>query len=113
MSDSSDRVSAEFEALLASALRPIDPPETLSARFEETLAKVTETAATELSEWADELSESELEALRDPRNWVRPVVAVAAGGVATGALVLIEMRRHRRSARGERALQNLRRLVRD
>jgi hypothetical protein len=113
MSDSSDRVSAEFEALLASALRPIDPPETLSARFEETLAKVSETAATELSEWADELSESELEALRDPRNWVRPVVAVAAGGVATGALVLMEMRRHRRSARGERALQNLRRLVRD
>jgi hypothetical protein len=109
----SDRVSAEFEALLASALRPIDPPETLSTRFEETLAKVSETAATELSEWADELSDSELESLRDPRNWVRPVIAVAAGGAATGALVLLEMRRHRRSARGERALQGLRRLVRD
>ena len=61
----------------------------------------------------DELSESELESLRDPRNWVRPVVAVAAGGVATSALVLIELRRHRRSARGERALRGLSRLVRN
>jgi hypothetical protein len=104
---------AELEALLASALRPIDPPETLAGRFQETLSKVSEAAATELSDWADELSESELDALRDPRNWVRPVVAVAAGGVATGALVLLEMRRHRRSARGERALQSLRRLVGD
>ena len=109
----SDRVSAEFEAMLAAALRPIDPPETLSERFEETLAQVSETAATELSEWADELSASELESLRDPRNWVRPVIAVAAGGVATSALVLIEMRRHKRSARGERALRGLSRLVRD
>jgi hypothetical protein len=109
----SDRQVAEFEALLASALRPIDPPETLSARFEETLAKVSETAATELSDWADELSDSELESLRDPRNWVRPVIAVAAGGAATGALVLLELRRHRRSARGERARHGLRRLVRD
>jgi hypothetical protein len=113
MSDQGDRVSAEFEALLASALRPIDPPETLSGRFEETLARVTETAASELSDWADELSESELESLRDPRNWVRPVVAVAAGGVATGALVVLEMRRHRRSARGERALRSLSRIVRN
>ena len=113
MSDGEDRVSAEFEALLASALRPIDPPETLSTRFEETLSRVTETAASELTEWADELSESELESLRDPRNWVRPVVAVAAGGVATSALVLLEMRRHRRSARGERALRGLARIVRN
>ena len=44
-------------------------------------------------DWAEELSESELRALRDPRNWVRPVVAVGAGGVATGALVLLELRR--------------------
>ena len=113
MSDTSDRVSAEFEAMLASALRPIDPPDTLSARFEETLSRVSETAATELSDWADELSDSELESLRDPRNWVRPVVAVAAGGVATSALVLLELRRHKRSARGERALRGLSRLVRD
>jgi len=111
MSESAE-ISPDFEALLTSALRPIDPPETLASRFEETLAKVSESAASELSDWADELSGSELESLRDPRNWVRPVVAVAAGGVATGALVAIEMRRHKRSARGERALQNLRRIAR-
>jgi hypothetical protein len=113
MTDAGGAPMAEFEALLASALRPVEPPETLVGRFEETLSRVSQTAASELTEWAEELSESELESLRDPRNWVRPVVAIAAGGVATGALVLIEMRRHRRSARGERALQGLRRLVRD
>ena len=65
---------------------------------------VTQAAAEELSDWAEELSESELRALRDPRNWVRPVVAVGAGGVATGALVLLEMRRRgRQQAQGRPA----------
>jgi hypothetical protein len=86
----------EFERLLSDALRPIEPPERLSGRVEDTLAAVTAVAAEELSDWAEELSESELHALRDPRNWVRPVIAVGAGGVATGALVLIEMRRRGR-----------------
>jgi hypothetical protein len=86
----------DVESLLADALRPIEPPERLSGRFEDTLAAVTQAAAEELSDWAEELSESELRALRDPRNWVRPVVAVSAGGVATGALVLIELRRRGR-----------------
>ena len=54
-------------------------------------------AATELSDWAEELSDSEMRALRDPRNWVRPVVAVSVGGVATGALVLFELRRRGKS----------------
>jgi hypothetical protein len=58
---------------------------------------VTEAAATELSEWTDELTDSELAALRDPRNWVRPVAAVAAGGIAGTALVLLELRRRRRT----------------
>lgn len=87
----------DVEALLSDALRPIEPPERLSHRFEDTLAAVTQAAAEELSDWADELTESELRALRDPRNWVRPVVAVSAGGVATGALVLFELRRRGRS----------------
>jgi hypothetical protein len=85
----------ELETLLADALRPIDPPDDLAGRVEETLSVVTEAAASELSEWADELSDTELAALRDPRNWVRPVVAVAAGGVAGTALVLLELRRRR------------------
>jgi hypothetical protein len=87
----------DVEALLSDALRPIDPPERLSARVEDTLSAVTQAAAEELSDWAEELSESELRALRDPRNWVRPVVAVGAGGVATGALVLLELRRRSRT----------------
>ena len=86
----------DIEARLKAALAPIEPPERLSARFEDTMAAVTQAAAEELSDWAEELSESELRALRDPRNWVRPVVAVGAGGVATGALVLLELRRRGR-----------------
>lgn len=96
----------DVEALLSDALRPIEPPERLSARFEDTLSAVTQAAAEELSDWAEELSESELRALRDPRNWVRPVVAVGAGGVATGALVVLEMRRRGRS-RSEGGLRAL------
>lgn len=87
---------ARLERLLASALRPVEPPETLAGRVEETLSAVTEAAASELSEWAAELSETELAALRDPRNWVRPVVALAAGGAATGALVVLGLRRRQR-----------------
>src|SRR5262249_30505837 len=87
----------DFERLLESTLRPIEPPEDLRGRVEETLSVLTEAAASELSEWADELSESELAALRDPRNWVRPVFALAAGGAAGTALFVLERRRRRRS----------------
>src|SRR6476661_10406596 len=100
MSEASEKLTGstwDVERLLGDALRPIEPPEKLSGRVEETLAAVTQAAAEELSDWADELSESELRALRDPRNWVRPVVAVSAGGVATGALVLFELRRRGKS----------------
>jgi hypothetical protein len=83
----------DVEGLLRSALRPIEPPEKLSGRVEETLSAVTEAAAEELSAWAEELSDSELRSLRDPRNWVRPAAALAAGGVAAGGLVLVELRR--------------------
>jgi hypothetical protein len=95
-----------MEQMLADALRPIDPPESLAGRLEETFSAISDRAASELSEWADVLSESELQALRDPRNWVRPAVAVTAGGVATGALVLLELRRRsrQRTAGGLRGL---------
>jgi len=85
--------SRDVENLLRSALRPIEPLENLTGRLEETLSAVTEVAAEELSAWAEELSESELRSLRDPRNWVRPAAAIAAGGVAAGGLVLVELRR--------------------
>jgi len=89
--------SWDVEQLLADALRPIEPPQRLSGRVEDTFSAITQAAAEELSDWAEELSDSELRALRDPRNWVRPVVAAGAGGVATGALVLLELRRRSRS----------------
>lgn len=83
----------DLERLLSAALKPVDPPQRLSERVETRLSAVTRAAAEDLNDWADELSEAEISALRDPRNWVRPVVAVTAGGVATGALILLEMRR--------------------
>ncbi len=88
----------DLERLLADALRPIDPPEDLATRVESTLTSITEQAAAELSSWAEELSEGELDALRDPRNWVRPVTAAAAGTLAGGALVVVGMRRRRRTS---------------
>jgi hypothetical protein len=109
VSEASERLTGsswDVEALLSDALRPIDPPERLSGRVEDTLAAITQAAADELSEWAEEMSEGELRALRDPRTWVRPVVAVGAGGAATGALVLLELRRRSRS-RSERGLRAL------
>jgi hypothetical protein len=91
----------DVEQLLSDALRPIEPPQQLSGRLEDTLAAVTQAAAEELSVWAEQLSESELRALRDPRNWVRPVFAVSAGGAAAGALVVLELRRRgRQQAKG-------------
>jgi len=100
-----------LEALLRDALQPIDPPESLSMRLETTLSSIAEQAAAQLSSWADELTESELESLRDPRNWVRPVAAVAIGGAAAAALVVVEARRRRRPngvrASTERLLRDL------
>ncbi len=103
----------DLEALLADALRPIEPPERLSGRVETTLATITEQAAASLSNWADELTESELDSLRDPRNWVRPVAAIAVGTAAAGALAVVGMRRRRRPhglmGSAESALRDLRR----
>ena len=94
---SDERLSdLDLESLLAETLRPIEPPERLSGRLETTLSKLTDAATAELATWADELTESELQSLRDPRNWVRPVAAAAVGGVAGTALVLLEVRRRRR-----------------
>jgi len=74
-----------FEALLRRALTPVEPPEELSERLESTLVELTEAAADELEGW-------ELSAMRDPRNWVRPVAAVAVGTAAGAALVILRAR---------------------
>jgi hypothetical protein len=95
--------SVDFETLLEDALRPIEPPESLSTRLEATLATITEHAAAELSNWAAELSEGELQALRDPRNWLRPVGAIAAGSAAAAGLAVVVGMRRRQRPTGLRA----------
>jgi hypothetical protein len=80
----------DFEGLLRRALAPVDPPADLAARMESRLTELTEHSL-------DELESLELGALRDPRNWVRPVAAVAIGTTAGAALVLLRVRQqHRR-----------------
>jgi hypothetical protein len=82
----------EFESLLLRALAPVDPPERLSERLEQTLADLTELAAEELDGW-------EISSMRDPRNWVRPVVAAGVAATAGTGLVILRVRsknkRHR------------------
>ena len=63
--------AAEFESLLRRALIPVDPPAGLDQRLEQTLVNLTELAQEELDAW-------ELSAMRNPRNWVRPVAAAVA-----------------------------------
>jgi hypothetical protein len=81
--------ATDFEALLREALSPVDPPADLAARMEMTLVSLTELAQEELETW-------ELSAMRDPRNWVRPVAATVIGASAGTALVVLRVRgRHR------------------
>jgi hypothetical protein len=82
-----------LEGLLREALPPVEPPEDLILRVEETLTSITELAAGELEAW-------ELSAMRDPRNWARPAAALVAGGAAGTALVLLRARRRGRTAPG-------------
>jgi len=90
----------DVEALLREALAPVDPPDELAERLENTLVTLTELAADELEAW-------ELRSMRDPRNWARPAAAVAVGTAAGGALVVLRLRSQaKRNAqrRGMRAL---------
>jgi hypothetical protein len=88
----SDRV----EQLLRSALVPIEPPEALSDRLERGLSELTEVAAAELADW-------ELSAMRDPRNWGRPLAAAMVGAGAGTALVLLRARRRAQRRRSRPA----------
>jgi hypothetical protein len=92
---------SDVERMLRSALVPVEPPEALSDRLERRLTDLTEAAAHELAEW-------ELYAMRDPRNWARPVAAVMVGTVAGGALVLVRARQQQRRRHANR-LQELQR----
>ena len=80
---------ADFETMLRLALHPVDPPDTLKTRVETTLQELTEAAVHELEAW-------ELGAMRDPRNWVRPLVAGTVGVSAGTALVVLRVRAQRK-----------------
>ena len=90
----------DVEALLRTALTPVEPPETLSDRLERNLTELTDLAAEELADW-------ELRAMRDPRNWVRPVSAATVIGVDGGALVVVRARQRskKKQVTGLRALE--------
>lgn len=75
----------DVEALLRRAFTPVDPPERLSVRLETTLQTLTDAAVDELEGW-------ELRAMKDPRNWVRPVAAATVGASAGTALVVLRVR---------------------
>jgi hypothetical protein len=97
-----------FEDLLREALAPIEPPADLAMRLETTLTSLTEAAADELEAW-------ELSAMRDPRNWVRPVVAASVGVSAGTALVILRVRstHRRRKAAASDPLDLVERTLRD
>jgi hypothetical protein len=85
----SDQTAEDFEVLVRRALAPVDPPDGLAQRLEATLRNLTELAADELEGW-------ELRSMRDPRNWVRPVLAAAVGTAAGTGLIVLRIRSQRR-----------------
>jgi hypothetical protein len=88
---------SEIIRLLEAALAPVEPPAQLGGQLEARLAEVKRAAFDELSDW-------EIAAMRDPRNWVRPAAAVAVGTAAGAALLVVRMRRGRRQRSGLRGL---------
>jgi hypothetical protein len=80
---------SEIEQRLRYALVPVEPPRSLTDRLDARLTELTDAAA-------DELAKSELRAMSDPRNWLRPVAAAAVCGLAGGALVLVRARQQQR-----------------
>jgi hypothetical protein len=88
--------AAEFESLVRRALSPVEPPAGLDQRLEQTLVSLTELAQEELDSW-------ELSAMRDPRNWVRPVAAAVVGVSAGSALVALRVRARHRARRQQSA----------
>jgi hypothetical protein len=85
-----------IERLLETALAPVDPPTGLVDELE---LKLTELQAAAI-EALEELSDWELAAMRDPRNWVRPAAALVAGTAAGTALIVLQGRRGRRQRAG-------------
>lgn len=102
----SEPFAADIEGLLRQAFAPVEPPESLATRLESTLQELTELAAEELESW-------ELSSMRDPRNWVRPVVAVAVGTAAGAGLVVLRVRsQHRKQSKHVQGVELAQRTLR-
>jgi hypothetical protein len=103
----SDQAAGDnFEDIIRRALAPVEPPEDLAQRVESTLWSLTELAVDELESW-------ELSSMRDPRNWVRPVAAIAIGTAAGAGLIILGWRhQHRRQRTVRAAAVEVRRIVR-
>src|SRR5688500_3275170 len=100
--------TADFENLLRQALAPIEPPKELEQRLENRLVSILEVATEELEAW-------ELSSIKDPRNIVRPVVAIGAGTAAGIALAVVrtQRKRHKRRADASDPLDLVDRTLRD
>ena len=95
-----DSPSVEVMRLLEAVLAPVDPPANLAEELELRLTDVQSAAFEAL----EDLAEWESEAFRDPRNWVKPVAAVAIGAAAGTALVVLRMRQARKRPSGLRGV---------
>ena len=98
----------DIELLLRQALAPVEPPADLEERLEAGFAEALETAQEELEAW-------EMGAMRDPRNWHKPVVATAVGAGAAVGLVLVrtQRKRHKRREAADNVLELAEHTVRD
>lgn len=90
--------SANFESLLQRAFAPVEPPVGFENRVERACGSIVEMAAEELDGW-------ELSAMKNPRNWLRPVAALIAGGGAAVGLAIVETHQRRRRRHQQLALQ--------
>ena len=99
---------SDVERLLHYALRPVDPPRDMTARFERRLSELTDAAL-------DEIAEFDPASVRSPRRWARAAAAGVIAGTAGGTLVLVRARQkpRRREALGLKALDRGRREVTD
>ena len=89
----------DVERLLHYALRPVEPPRDMTARFERRLTELTDAAL-------DEIADFDPAVVRSPRRWVRVAAAGVIAGAGAGTLVLVRARqKHKqREATGLRAI---------
>jgi hypothetical protein len=91
-----EKPGSEIVRMLEAALAPIEPPASLADELEQRLVELQAAAL----ETLEGLSDWEADAMRDPRNWVRPMAALTVGTAAGAALLVLRMRSRRQRAGG-------------